>query len=80
MTSMLRSQQIPARMEVGYAGDAYHAWISAYADNIGWINGLVEFDGKDWSLMDPTVAANQGQEALQSFIGDGENYVTKFIY
>ncbi len=80
MTSMLRSQQIPTRMEVGYAGTAYHAWISCYAENIGWINGLVEFDGKDWSLMDPTVAANQGQEALQSFIGDGENYVTKFIY
>ncbi|MCR5501607.1 MAG: transglutaminase-like domain-containing protein [Lachnospiraceae bacterium] len=80
MTSMLRSQRIPTRMEVGYAGEAYHAWISCYAENIGWINGLVEFDGKDWSLMDPTVAANQGQEALQSFIGNGENYITKFIY
>ncbi len=80
MTSMLRSQRIPTRMEVGYAGDAYHAWISAYAENIGWLNGLVEFDGQTWSLMDPTVAANQGEEALQSFIGDGDNYLTKYIY
>ena len=80
MTSMLRSQQIPARMEIGYAGSAYHAWISAYVTNIGWINGIVEFDGVNWSLMDPTVAANQGEEKLKSFIGDGKTYMTKFIY
>ena len=30
MSSMLRSQRIPTRLEVGYAGDAYHAWISTY--------------------------------------------------
>ena len=28
MASMLRSQRIPTRLEVGYAQDAYHAWIS----------------------------------------------------
>ena len=30
MASMLRSQNIPTRLEIGYAGDAYHAWISVY--------------------------------------------------
>ena len=80
MTSMLRSQHIPARMEIGYAGNAYHAWISAFVPNIGWINGIVQFDGVNWSLMDPTVAANQGEEKLKSFIGDGKTYVTKYIY
>ena len=80
MTSMLRSQGIPTRMEVGYAGSAYHAWISTYAENIGWINGMVEFDGTSWSIMDPTVAANSGEEALKSFIGDGGSYLTKYIY
>lgn len=80
MVSMLRSQQIPARMEVGYAGNAYHAWISVYAKGIGWINGLVEFNGTDWSLMDPTVAASQGEEKLKAFIGEGDKYLTKFIY
>ena len=80
MTSMLRSQQIPTRMEIGYAGSAYHAWISAYVTNIGWINGIVQFDGVNWSLMDPTVAANQGEEKLKTFIGDGKTYVTKYIY
>ncbi len=80
MTSMLRSQQIPTRMEVGYAGTAYHAWISVYAENIGWINGIIEFDGTSWSLMDPTFASNAGEEKAKSFIGDGENYLVKYIY
>lgn len=80
MCSILRSQQIPCRMEVGYAGTAYHAWISTYVKNIGWINGMVEFDGQNWSLMDPTVAANSGEEALKNFIGDGGSYMTKYIY
>ena len=80
MTGMLRSQRIPARMEVGYAGTAYHAWLSAYAENIGWINGIVEFDGTNWSIMDPTVASNSGEDALVSFIGDGGSYLTKYIY
>ncbi|MCQ2081269.1 MAG: transglutaminase-like domain-containing protein [Lachnospiraceae bacterium] len=80
MTAMLRSQRIPTRMEVGYAGSAYHAWISTYAENIGWINGIVEFDGTSWSIMDPTVADNSGEEALVSFIGDGGSYLTKYIY
>lgn len=80
MACMLRSQQIPTRLEVGYAGDAYHAWISTYVKDKGWINGIIQFDGKNWSLMDPTFAANTGEEELKSFIGEGDNYVTKYIY
>lgn len=80
MTSMLRSQSIPTRLEVGYAGSAYHAWISTYITDIGWINGIIQFDGVNWSLMDPTFAANSSEAALKSFIGDGSNYQTKYIY
>lgn len=80
MTSMLRSQRIPTRMEIGYAGTAYHAWLSTYIDDIGWVNGMIEFDGTDWSLMDPTFASNLKNEALKSFIGDGSNYSVKYIY
>lgn len=80
MAGMLRSQQIPTKLEVGYAGQAYHAWISTYVDNIGWINGIIQFDGVNWSLMDPTFAANAGEKELRSFIGEGDNYVTKYNY
>lgn len=80
MASMLRSQNIPTRIEVGYAGTAYHAWISTYITDIGWINGIIQFNGTSWSLMDPTFAANSSESALKNFIGDGSNYKTKYIY
>lgn len=80
MASILRSQRIPTRLEVGYAGDAYHAWITTYIQDIGWINGVIQFDGSDWTLMDPTFAANADSATLEEFLGDGNNYTTKYIY
>lgn len=80
MTSMLRSQRIPTRLEVGYAGDAYHAWISTYIADIGWVNGIVEFDGHSWELMDPTFAASNSEKDLKEFIGEGTNYQVKYMY
>ncbi len=78
--AMLRSQRIPTRLEVGYAGDAYHAWISCYVEEIGWIDDIIEFDGSSWSLMDPTFAASTSSRDLKKFIGDGSNYVVKYYY
>ena len=80
MACMLRSQQIPTRLEVGYAGDVYHAWISTYIDDIGWVNGIIEFDGVDWKIMDPTLASTNGDKKIKDFVGDGSNYMTKFVY
>lgn len=80
MASMLRSQGIPTRMEIGYAADAYHAWISTYIEDVGWVNGIVEFTGTEWKLMDPTLASSQGETKLRSFIGDGSNYVVCYEY
>lgn len=80
MAAMLRSQNIPTRLEIGYASDSYHAWISTYITDIGWINGIIEFDGKDWTLMDPTFAASSSEKALKKFIGDGSNYLTEYVY
>ncbi len=80
MVSMLRSQRIPTRMEIGYAGTAYHAWLSTYIEDVGWVNGMIEFDGTEWSLMDPTFASNNSDDTLKTFIGDGSNYKVKYIY
>jgi hypothetical protein len=80
MAAMLRSQNIPTRLEVGYAGSLYHAWISVYTDESGWINGVIQFDGKAWTLMDPTLGANNGNESVKEYIGDGSNYQTKYVY
>lgn len=80
MAGMLRSQSIPSRLQIGYAGEAYHAWISIYIEDIGWIDGIIRFDGKNWSLMDPTFAANSKSSSTKNFIGDGTNYQTLYTY
>ena len=80
MTSMLRSQNIPTKLEVGYSGDAYHAWISVYTDDTGWLNGIIEFDGNVWTLVDPTFGANTDDKTLKKFIGDGSNYILQKMY
>ena len=80
MAAMLRAQGIPTHLEVGYAGTAYHAWISTYITDVGWVNGMISFDGENWEIMDPTYAANSSEESLKEFIGDNSNYVVKYIY
>ena len=80
MSAMLRSQRIPTKLEIGYAGDAYHAWVTTYVQDIGWINGIIQFDGTEWTLMDPTFAANADAKTLKKFVGDGSNYTTKYEY
>ncbi len=80
MASMLRSQRIPTRLEVGYAQDAYHAWISIYTEETGWLNGIIEFNGSTWTLVDPTFGANTDDKTLKKFIGNGSNYVLQKMY
>lgn len=78
MTAMLRSQGIPTKLEIGYSGDIYHAWISTYINETGWIDNIIQFDGKSWSLMDPTLGASNDASDLRDYIGDGTNYTVKY--
>lgn len=78
MATMLRCERIPTRLEVGYAGDIYHAWISTYIHDKGWVNGIIEFDGKDWKLMDPTFASTSSDP--KDFVTEADDYVTKYVY
>lgn len=81
MAAMLRSQGIPARLDIGYAGEIYHAWISAYTEESGWIKNIISFDGNSWKLMDPTfVSSSKKDPSIFEYIGDGTNYTVKFIY
>ena len=81
MTAMLRSQGIPCKLMVGYAGEVYHAWISVYTKETGWIENFIQFDGKNWSRMDPTYDSTaKGSDSAKEFIGDGSNYSIKFQY
>lgn len=80
MSAMLRSQSVPTKLEVGYSGTAYHAWISVYLAEQGWVDDIIEFNGQNWSLMDPTLAANNDDESVKDYVGDGSNYTTKYTY
>ena len=80
MTSMLRSQNIPTKLEVGYSGDAYHAWVSTYIDDKGWVDDIIQFDGDTWQIMDPTLAATNDSAAVKKSVGDGSHYVVKYTY
>lgn len=81
MSAMLRSQNIPCKLVVGYAGTVYHAWINVYISGMGWIEKAIYFDGTSWKLMDPTFASSaKSSPAIMKYIGDGSNYTQKYAY
>ncbi len=81
MTAMLRSQNIPCKLVVGYASSSYHAWINVYIRNVGWINGAIYFDGNSWKLMDPTFASSgNSSSSIMQYIGNGSNYSAQYYY
>ena len=80
MTAMLRSQQIPCKLVVGFAGETYHAWISVWTQEHGWVDGVIFFDGQTWKRMDPTFASSaKGDSGIMDFIENG-NYTVKYLY
>lgn len=78
MAGMLRSQNVPCKMVVGYAGSAYHAWISVWTEKYGWVDGVIYFDGTTWRRMDPTYASAEGD--YMDFINNDSNYSSKYFY
>ena len=81
MTGMLRSQGVPCKLVIGYAGTAYHAWISVWSENTGWVDGAIFFDGTNWQRMDPTFASSgKKSETVMKYIGNGSNYTVKYLY
>lgn len=80
MTAMLRSQGIPTKLEVGYSGQTYHAWISVYLTESGWVDHIISFDGQNWTLLDPTLAASNDRKDVEKYIGDGTHYTVKYHY
>ncbi len=81
MTAMLRSQNVPAKLIVGYTGSIYHAWINVWSEQEGWVEAKIYFDGRQWKLMDPTFASSgNGSDSIQQYIGNGDNYKAKYQY
>lgn len=81
MTSMLRVEDIPTKLVIGYAGNVYHAWVSVYVDGQGWLENVIYFDGNSWKYVDPTFISSgkRSQQALD-FVSNAANYQAKFTY
>ena len=78
--AMLRSLSIPARLDIGYSGKVYHAWVTVYIESVGWVERAIEFNGDEWKLIDPTfVSTADDKDAVMDYIGDGENYTLMFV-
>ncbi len=77
--AMLRSQGVPARLVIGYSGQAYHAWIDVHIEGQGSVN-TVRFNGEAWVLLDPTYASAYAAAGATALIGDGSNYIPMYFY
>ena len=81
MASMLRSHGIPCKLVIGYAGKEYHAWINVYIDSVGWVDQIIYFDGKNWSLMDPTFSSSTKHVAnAKAYNPSSTTYSQKYAY
>ena len=83
VTAMLRSQGIPARLEIGYHGEQYHAWISLFCEDNGWIENRYHYDYEveSWSVMDPTLESDEHRtHKSRQQARDDENYRLLFNY
>lgn len=81
MAAMLRSQNVPVKLVVGWTGSQYHAWINVWSESDGWVEGMIYFNGQNWELMDPTFASSGKQsKRTMEYIGDGKNYKARFLY
>ncbi|MDR3037406.1 MAG: transglutaminase-like domain-containing protein [Coriobacteriales bacterium] len=79
--AMMRAQRLPTKLDIGYCGQAYHAWIEVYTKEKGWVRKKIEFRGEAWTRMDPTFdSAGRGTGDISKVIGDGTNYQPLFFY
>lgn len=68
MAGMLRYKGVPCKLVVGYAGKAYHAWVSVW-------------NGEAWVRMDPTFASSGNRsDAIMRYIADDSNYTARYTY
>lgn len=58
MTAILRSQKIPAKLEVSYTDETLHARISANLRETGGAEHIICFDGTTWKLQEPAALEN----------------------
>ena len=71
--AMWRSQGIPAKIVVGYAGRVYHAWNLVYLENGGSLLPGFYIKPREWTLIDSTFADTGGSiRAFYDFAAEND--------
>lgn len=88
--AMLRSQGIPAKLVFGNYynpnfGNIYHAWVSVFAHEDGWVGEHSYFTSGTWNILDPTVASilGMGEIGINGSVittNDGSIYHALYFY
>ena len=50
-----------------------------FISDVGWVDGIIQFNGTGWTMMDPTMAAGQSPSSFQKFLA-GNTYSVKYLY
>lgn len=82
MAAMLRSQDIPTRLVIGYASpDIYHAWNEVYTIETGWITPQLLLSIKGYNTVDATFYAGaENKSAIAEYISNSGNYSAIYYY
>ncbi len=82
MAAMLRSQDIPTRLVIGYASpDIYHAWNEVYTTETGWIAPQLLLSIKGYNTVDATFYAGaENKSAIAEYISNSGNYSAIYYY
>lgn len=79
--AMLRSQGIPCKLQIGYAGEIKHAWIDVYLCSEGWVDHAFFFEENSWKRLDPTFASNASDDdQIHAYIEDAANYMLQLTH
>lgn len=81
MAAMLRSQSIPTRLVIGYAGDTKHAWNEIYTEQTGWITPELLLKNNGYNTVDATFYAGADNKSkIVEYIQNPANYSAIYYY
>ena len=76
--AMLRSQNIPTRLEIGYVLGIFHAWVAVYVPGVDW-GSAAHPHAAGWGLLDPTTTAANYAAGFFSPVVDVNEYSILFV-
>ena len=78
MAAMLRSQNIPTRLEIGYVLGIFHAWVAVYVPGANW-GYAAHPTAIGWGLLDPTTTSANNVSGFLNPVVDVNEYSILFV-